>query len=97
MENRDLRSSILDLTPSSLCPSVFLLARCHRLGPFDLHFIEQITRVAELFGQEKHVTNIDRDGAIGVDVVSVIAAQPFVVAVKDQPYDFAAPVHYWRA
>src|SRR5262249_25041550 len=73
--------------------SVSLPARGHRLGALDLHFIEQIIRAAELFRQEQHVTIINCDGAIGADVVSVIAAQSFVIAVEDEANDFAAPVH----
>src|SRR5262247_4527852 len=89
---RDNRSVSLSLRPSVTSP-----ARRHRLGPFDLHFTEQITGAAELLGQEEHVADVYGDGAIGADVVSVIAAQPFVVAVEDQPSDFAAPVHQGRA
>ena len=35
-----------------------------------------MARAAELIGQEEHVADVHRDGAIGADVVSVIAAQP---------------------
>src|SRR4030095_2805227 len=71
-----------------------LTSSSHRLAALDGHLVEQITRVGELLRNEQHVTNVHYQTTIQGSIINIITAQAFVVAVKSQADNLAAPVQH---
>ena len=70
----------------------FLAACGHGFAAFDRHFFEQVISACKFLGHKENVANIHYETAVLRDVVIVIAAQPFVIAIKGEADDFAASV-----
>ena len=70
-----------------------------RAGIFALvahHFVQQFARAVKLAKRLRHRGRMHRDGAVGLDIVDVIADQRFDIAVENQAHNLAVAIDHRR-